>query len=695
MKGSLVLLLLSFTGLIQAQDLVDITLVAKELAKKGQHVEAIELLATEIDSYQKLNGISPSLIQAVMVQGKSSIYQWKWEDAKQFYVRAMEMSSDINNDSLFVENAFETLTVYSFLNEFNAREKLAKELLLRDDINVYQKSDLFTIMAGISENAEKLDSAIYYATKAAEIDSIHQDSSSLPFTYYDLGNYYISSFNYEAGISKILYGLSFLRGEIDSHKKANMEIGLGNVYFNIGNISKAKSLTIAAVEFSQKADLHVTQTKGYSLLGDCEKYLENYNLALDYYMKSDSVNAIKINNRRRANRAKINIINTKLELGITISEEELIQLKEIRKTTEVTSFKNRIDLVLMRVEDYSISEFEEKYNLLYSKSYLSSIIHLKLALLKIKKEFYQKKGLYQKAFEANEQLDSLNKDILQRTNNFAIQELDAKYLKDKQDTEIQYLDDQNKIQTKLVSQQRKLLGFGTLALALISFLSFFLFRLFKRAKKQKELIAKTLSEKDILLREIHHRVKNNLQLVSSLLTMQGRSINDVKALEAINEGKSRVRSMALIHQDLYNKENLTGISVKEYIEKLTTELFMTYRIDQGKINLIMNIEDIELDVDTMVPLGLIINELITNSLKYAFPEGNKGELRVSLNEIEGKLRLQVSDNGIGYDVGNVEKESFGSTLVNALTEQLDGELKTSTTNGTTTEIYFSDFSQLP
>jgi len=212
----------------------------------------------------------------------------------------------------------------------------------------------------------------------------------------------------------------------------------------------------------------------------------------------------------------------------------------------------------------------------------------------------------------------------------------------------------------------------------------------QKIAKQNETIGKALTEKDLLLREIHHRVKNNLQLVSSLLTLQGRSINDETALQAINEGKSRVRSMALIHQDLYNKENLTGIGVKDYIEKLTQELFSTYRIDKDKISLEMQVENMILDVDTLVPLGLIINELITNSLKYAWSEGQLGMLSVSLSKLNDALVLEVQDDGVGYDHTKVSDSSFGSTLVAALAEQLEAKVSIVSNNGTSVKLVIKD-----
>lgn len=291
---------------------------------------------------------------------------------------------------------------------------------------------------------------------------------------------------------------------------------------------------------------------------------------------------------------------------------------------------------------------------------------------------------YNSAYNYSMKYAELKDSVITIESNKSINELKAKYESEKKEIQIQNLELVN-------SQQYKMLIGGGLALGLISVLTFFLYRLYQRVNEQKTLISKALKEKDILLREIHHRVKNNLQLVSSLLTLQGRSIDDSAAQQAINEGKNRVRSMALIHQDLYNKENLMGIGVKQYLEKLTIELFQTYRIDQDRIKLFKEIQNIELDVDTMVPLGLIINELITNSLKYAFSEDKTGMISVKLQEVDSKLQLSIKDNGIGYSQSNVRENSFGSTLISALTEQLGGEMVINSDDGTETIITFHDY----
>ncbi len=236
-------------------------------------------------------------------------------------------------------------------------------------------------------------------------------------------------------------------------------------------------------------------------------------------------------------------------------------------------------------------------------------------------------------------------------------------------------------------QQKKLTNWTLIGLLSMIFLSFILFRSYKIIKAQKETISISLSEKDTLLKEIHHRVKNNLQVISSLLNLQTKSTDDEIAKSALKEGQSRVHSMSLIHQNLYKKDNLIGIEMNDYLKSLCRNLFDTYNINSDRILLILEIDDLNLDVDTVVPLGLIINELITNSLKYAFPDEHSGEISISLKKDSGMLILKVRDTGIGLNPMEVKAgNSFGYSLINAFVKKLKAEMSLISENGTTVII---------
>ncbi len=210
-------------------------------------------------------------------------------------------------------------------------------------------------------------------------------------------------------------------------------------------------------------------------------------------------------------------------------------------------------------------------------------------------------------------------------------------------------------------------------------------------KKTEQEISKSLKEKEIMLKEIHHRVKNNLQVVSSLLFFQSKKISDPKTLEIFKDGENRVKSMALIHEKLYQADDLANIDFKEYVKNLTNFLFQSYGIDRTKFKLINNVQDIKLGIDTAVPCGLILNELVTNSVKHGFKGKDNGEVKIDMyQQKEDKLLLKVSDNGNGMpnELNIQQSDSLGLRLVSNLTIQLNGKVEFFNENGVTVKVLF-------
>jgi two-component sensor histidine kinase len=212
-------------------------------------------------------------------------------------------------------------------------------------------------------------------------------------------------------------------------------------------------------------------------------------------------------------------------------------------------------------------------------------------------------------------------------------------------------------------------------------------------KRAEEQIKASLGEKEVLLKEIHHRVKNNLQVVSSMLQLQSRNIKDKETVEMFQESRNRVRSMALVHERLYQSRDLAMVDFAKYIQSLTSYLCRSYGVNTNVIQLKTNLHDVFLGVDTAIPCGLILNELVSNSLKHAFPEGREGEIRIELrSDGNDKFTLMVSDNGIGLleDLDFRNTESLGLQLVNTLVNQLEGTIELDRRGGTTFKITFAE-----
>ncbi|MFC1569370.1 histidine kinase dimerization/phosphoacceptor domain -containing protein [bacterium] len=210
-------------------------------------------------------------------------------------------------------------------------------------------------------------------------------------------------------------------------------------------------------------------------------------------------------------------------------------------------------------------------------------------------------------------------------------------------------------------------------------------------KKAEEKIKASLEEKEILLKEIHHRVKNNLQVICSLLYLQSKKAKDNEAIEMLKESQNRIKAMALIHEKLYQSEDIVHVDFSEYINSLTSYLIKSYCVNSWDITINKEIGNVEINIDKAIPCGLIINELISNSLKHAFPDASKGEIDIQIDSINSdQVMMHVKDNGIGMPEGiDIKKvNTLGLRLINTLVEQLEGTMEINRNKGTEYNIIF-------
>jgi PAS domain S-box-containing protein len=211
-------------------------------------------------------------------------------------------------------------------------------------------------------------------------------------------------------------------------------------------------------------------------------------------------------------------------------------------------------------------------------------------------------------------------------------------------------------------------------------------------KEFEEKLKKSIEEKEMLLKEIHHRVKNNLMIISSLLNLQANYLKDQESIEIFKESQHRAESMALIHQRLYQSTGLKSIEFQEYITTLARDLYQSYVKDPDRVKLLLDVEEVSIDIDTAIPLGLILNELITNSMKYGFPDDMEGKVFIDLSKKDDTYVLKVGDDGVGIqsDLDFRNTSSLGMQLVNGLVSQIDGEIELNRDNGTEFVIKFKE-----
>jgi two-component sensor histidine kinase/CheY-like chemotaxis protein len=214
-------------------------------------------------------------------------------------------------------------------------------------------------------------------------------------------------------------------------------------------------------------------------------------------------------------------------------------------------------------------------------------------------------------------------------------------------------------------------------------------------KQTEEELKSSIYERDVLLKETHHRVKNNMQVIHSLLNLQTHYAENIEAVNVLKESQNRVKSMGMIHEKLYNSTDRSKIDFLDYVNSLTSNLLTSYKLSE-KIVPVIEIGDINLNLETAILCGLIINELVSNSLKYAFKPTETGEVYISLNLIDNRYELVISDNGMGFpqDLDFKNTESLGLQLVNNITDQLDGEIELDRSLGTKFTVKFDNLKHI-
>lgn len=291
---------------------------------------------------------------------------------------------------------------------------------------------------------------------------------------------------------------------------------------------------------------------------------------------------------------------------------------------------------------------------------------------------YENLGDYQNALLYQKKARRMRDSTASEASDAAMLELRTQYETEQKEATIA-------LQEARIDQQRTVqwLSFGMIGL--VGIFAFIFYRNANTRKKINALLFAKNAENELLLKEVHHRVKNNLEIVSSLLALQSAQIDDPGIKFAMQEGQNRVHSIGIVHQKLYQGENLGAVEMKDYFVNLGDNILDSFGADE-RVTIECAMNNLELDIDTAVPLGLIVNELLTNAMKYAFPDGRKGKIKIHLEKKdESTLSLKIADDGVGYS-GTTQGTGFGSQLIVLLTKQLRGSMREESADGTA--IYF-------
>lgn len=486
--------------------------------------------------------------------------------------------------------------------------------------------------------------------------------------------------DYELALNNYLSALNY----VDSTGITGVDKIIGNLLNNIGVIYRITNQTEEAIEIYQRGLTIYNSNKdsfmimtAHQNIGVAYTYQNNLDSAIYHLDRSNEI--LEITNNRQELPSLLNafaeayyncgqdydnarkyVIQAE-KIGLEFGNQEYLSKIYLLKS-EIESGDNKINAAIEAlVKGFKIIDSTDRQD-------------IKLDFYQQAATVYDQSGDEGRSLEYLKNYMALYKDVQATEKLKAIADAQKKYESIEKEKEIDRLRYEEELSSLRVSRQRWLLVLAGLSLLVLSYLMYRMFRQNEEIQQKNGIISKSLAEKEILLKEIHHRVKNNLQFISALLGLQTDHISDQVALDALQEGQDRVQSMALIHQDLYQRDDLTSVSVKDYFVKLTEGLFDSYNIHPDNISLQLFVADLDLDVDTVIPIGLIVNELVSNCLKYAFSIGEKGVISVSLQEIDDRLILTVSDNGKGIAQTEIDNlgDSLGYKLIQALSAQLNG-----------------------
>ena len=546
------------------------------------------------------------------------------------------------------------------------------------------------------------DSSINYFE---EVISLNRDDSrhyQLARAYNGLGNVLRRTGKNEESLDNFQTALSLVEGKKDSASirfYASIINNLSGIYFNLGQLDRARSFTEQSIELAtalNDGDQLAYGFVGLALIADNQG---NYDEAVEAHQKAaELIEQYQVNYLRGFNKINLAEIYEKQD-NLHDAERlyhELITDEQVSIEVSLSGYSN---LAKIKLINNNPNEAIALANVLLTKATERNVLtHIKDAH-EILFQAYELKRDYKTSLAEHKEYMLFKDSLLNIESINSLNEMEKKYegeLKQKQIEALAFENEQNVLLLDKQESEKLMYIFAIVALLVVVGLGSW--QVIQKSKFNKTLsdknatISNALKEREILLKEIHHRVKNNLQIISSLLNLQARFIKDQTAVDAVQEGRNRVKSMALIHQKLYQQDNIEGIDMPEYIDNLMSSLVSSYKITSDRLTISKEVSPILLDIDTAIPLGLIINELLTNSLKYAFTEDQTGELNIKLFEEENSLNLEVSDNGVGFETKSSSgKNSFGLTLIDSLAEKLDASVQSFNDQGTRYLIKVSNY----
>ncbi|MEM7550493.1 MAG: histidine kinase dimerization/phosphoacceptor domain -containing protein [Bacteroidota bacterium] len=499
------------------------------------------------------------------------------------------------------------------------------------------------------------------------------DSNNLikyrPYALLGLAVAYKNSGQYEKALFNYLKALEDFKERSDSSALASTLNSMASIYKRLENVSEAQNIYLSAFNIYKSINDTIHMASIFNNLGLLMKEKYAYDSALLYFQKAIEI-SFQLNDTAKQAIYTLNLGNIFLTLDQHDSSE-FYSLKSFQLNKSIND-KSGLAIVSNNLGNLYMAkkEWGEVHFYLNQAEELASEIG-ELETLKENYElwstYYEEIGNSSKSLDYHKKLLIIKDSLLNQEKIRAISELQIQFETEQKEQEISFLNEQKQTQQALISQQNWFIWLLAISSVLFLVLSAVAYRSYSAKKRAHSKI-------ELLLRELHHRVKNNLQMISSILSLQSENLSDQKAKAAIKEGEMRVNAMNLLHQRLYMDGTSSEVNIKDYLEELLSDLELSYAEPNRQVKLKTDIEPISVDVDKAIPLGLLTNELISNSYKHAFKDSGSGTLSVILSKNKEKVKLVVSDDGQGFKIDDRKNaESFGLRMVEILCQQLRAE----------------------
>ena len=556
--------------------------------------------------------------------------------------------------------------------------------LKKNSGNAESMAECLNNLGVLNYHLGELDSSIHFYNAAYNKYQELQDSAMMTVLEINLGSIYKVKGLYKQSLELLLRASRKLERGEPSANLASCYNSIGNMYSKIGEPMAALIYHRRSLEIKRKIGDDKNMASSYNNIGNAYLDLKLYDSAMGNFRKSLDIKR-QFNDKAGQGTSLSNIGEIMVKMGkLEEAKDYLREALEIRisfhdKLGECTT-RGRLANVYLLSGDFAAAERELNRSEALATE-LGVLEQLK-TIYEVRVELYQKKRDYKKALESSQQLLVVKDSLLNQEKAQSLAEMQTRYESLKKEDRIALLEKEGLLQALELDRKQIWIRSLVLAIGLTFIIILLVYYNLRTTRKNKIHI-------ELLLKELHHRVKNNLQILSSLLSLQSQQLTDDTAIKAVKSSESRINAMALIHRKLYTVDQNRTVDIKEYITELIQYLVYSYGYHEKNFKLDLEIKEINIDVDKAIPLGLILNELISNAFKHAYENQPNPRLMINLAfPATNELNICIQDNGAGMPhVDEKQRKTFGMKIVTTLIKELKGSLNVKSENGTTYNLH--------